>query len=217
LLYPSPAGRNEGAAGRILEVIVQEMSFAPTTEPAALQPFRLPRLSGREEELLLVAYAHRFSAEEEGRAHGAGCDWRRWSEAAGLTEPAARETVSGLIRRRFAEHADPDGKAIRITFSGVFHAEKSLIVESTCVAQQRAARRQILLALRYAFDLGGADAGWTIERLAAETGHRAGNVAANLALLEAVEFVASAGGSLFGITIDGMRALWTSRGRWPLD
>jgi hypothetical protein len=186
------------------------------TEPQA-PPKRSLTLSGREEELLLVAYLGQFGGSQDPRRFF--FDWRPWAEAAGLSEQEALTPLRNLSQLRLAEYADPDGYRIRLSLAGVFKAEKSLLAEPAFVARQRESRRRILEVLS-SVRVEGIASGRTVEYLAAEAGQRAGNVAANAAVLQDVGFVnfsTTAEGELLQITEEGLDALSGWSWSWPLN
>jgi hypothetical protein len=179
---------------------------------------RSSSFSGREEELLLVAYLGQFGGGEGARS--GFFDWRPWANAVGLSEQEALAPLRSLAQRRLAEYADPDGYRIRLSLAGVFKAEKSLLAEPAFVARQRESRRHILEALLQVYQTEGASSGRTVEYLAAETGQRVGNVAANCAVLQDVGFVAgivTTEGDLLQIAEGGLHALAGWSWSWPLN
>jgi hypothetical protein len=193
-------------------------------------PTPLPRLSGQEVELLLVAYVHQFNRGEDTRP--VTFDWRLWARAAGLTEQEALAPLRRLAERRLVTYDDPDGHRIRLSLAGVFKAEKCLLAEPIFVARQRGLRRQILTALalvrNVVGDVEGGCAGRTLEWLAAELKEPVGDVAANCAVLRVLGFIAACDASpseeastpedLVEIAEDGLHALANGWGwAWPLN
>jgi hypothetical protein len=193
-------------------------------------PTSLPRLSGLEVELLLVAYVHQFNRGEDTRP--VTFDWQLWAHAAGLSEQAALAPLRRLAERRLVDYDDPDGHRIRLSLAGVFKAEKCLLAEPTFVARQRGLRRQILMALalvrNVVGDVTGGCTGRTLEWLAAELKEPVGDVAANCAVLRTLGFIsggdapltreASTCEDLVDIAEDGLHALANGWGwTWPLN
>jgi hypothetical protein len=189
-----------------------------------------PLLAWREEELLLVAYAHHFDRGRDNRNPGA-FDWRRWAEAAGLSEREALVPLRGLAARGHIEYTDPYGHFIRIRACGVLKAEKSPVAEPVFVARQKELRRRIMASLFWAFHLDGPygsafpltaappSPGRTVEELASELREPAGDVLANCELFYDLEFVTGAahGGKPLRIARRGLCALADTQQRWPLN
>jgi hypothetical protein len=193
--------------------MLRSQETLPQAPPTTLAP-----LSGREEELLLVAYLGQFGG-------GAGAqrtyfDWRPWAEAVGLSEREALTPLRGLANRRLAEYADPYGYWIRLSLAGVFKAEKSLLAEPAFVARQRESRRRILETLLRIREAEDSSTGRTIEDLAAAVGEPARSVAANCVVLRDIGFVsviAAEEGDLYLLEEDGLHALSGWNWWWPLN
>jgi hypothetical protein len=188
-----------------------------------------PLVAWREEELLLVAYAHQFDRSED--TQPAEFDWRPWAEAADLCEREVLTPLRNLAVRGMVEYADPDGHRIRVCAAGVLKAEESPVAEPAFVARQKELRRRILAALFWALHLdgpfggpfpapsGALGPGRTVEQLAAELREPAGDVLANCALCYDLGFVTGAalGGKPLRITRRGLGALSDGLQSWPLN
>jgi hypothetical protein len=188
-----------------------------------------PLVAWREEELLLVAYAHQFDRGED--IEPAEFDWRHWAEAANFGEREALAPLRSLAAQGFVEYTDPDGHRFRVRTEGVLKAESSLIAEPSFVARQKELRRRILAALFWALHTNGlfggpfpppADLpcpGRTVSQLASELREPAGDLLANCALFYDLGFITGAalGGKPLRITRGGLCALADECQPWPLN